>query len=375
VFIAGLVGGGIAVIDTSRPEASPLLVTACFISMAGVQLWSFSRGIPAWVEGRTAPMRTQMVQLAIFLGSFAFFLLGGHPGLAAILGAFVGLFAMTPVTRVLARRNRAVVDAAWAARPQSTSKSTSQRSSSRRTTGRRPRVGHALAVSLASSLTRATAWAVATVVGCVMAVAGSAWLDRGDSALAITFAVGLFCVGLPLREMWGVHRARRAYDSGRRSPRIGWVALLHDPNPRVYRPLLAIWDEEPISGPGTFPKPDRVFRADDESDALLSYQTAMSVHEAWIDGVEGRWATPRWVAADEGIAIPHRRAILGRWYFGAITSAERAEAEPLSLDEPNPQLEPVAAESPSGFPGLKAMAWRSGLLSALALGWALLLGT
>ncbi|MEO7269668.1 MAG: hypothetical protein ABIW49_10735, partial [Knoellia sp.] len=203
VFIAGLVGGGIAVIATSRPEASPLLVAACFIAMAGVQLWSFSRGIPAWVEGHTAPMRTQMVQLGIFLGSFAFFLLGGHPGLAAILGAFVGMFAMTPVTRVLARRNRAVVDAAWAARPQSKSKSQSQsqsqRSSSRRTTGRRPRVGQALAVSLASSRARMTAWAAATVVGCVVAIAGAAWRDRGDSALAITFAVGLFCVGFPLR--------------------------------------------------------------------------------------------------------------------------------------------------------------------------------
>ncbi|MEO7269891.1 MAG: hypothetical protein ABIW49_11860, partial [Knoellia sp.] len=218
-------------------------------------------------------------------------------------------------------------------------------------------------------------WAAATVVGCVVAIAGAAWRDRGDSALAITFAVGLFCVGFPLREAWGVHRARRAYGTNRRTPQVGWVALLHDPNPRAYRPLLAIWDEEPISGPGTFPKPDRVFRADDESDALLSYQGAMTVHEAWIDGVDGRWATPRWVAADEGLAIPHRRALVGPWYFGSITSAERADAQPLTLDAPDPQFEALDLGSPSALPGLRAVAWRSGVLSALAIAWIFLQGS
>lgn len=378
VFILGFLGAAGALVATSSPHADPLFVAACFALVAGAQLWSLVRGIPDWLAGRPVPGRKQVVQIGIFFGSFAFFLLGSRPGLAAVLGALTGMFAMAPISLVLARRNRAVVDAAWASRSKSKSKSSASSRDplrSRRTNGQRPRIGHTLAMSLAWARARATAWAVATVVGCVVAIVGAARLDRDEGAFVVTLLVGLFCVGFPLREAWGVHRARRAYDSGRRTPRVGWVTLLHDPNPRVYRPLLAIWDEEPISGPGTFPKPDRVFRADDENDALLSFQSGMTVHEAWIDGVEGRWATPRWVAADDGLAIPHRRALLGRWYFAAITSSERADAEPLTLGLPDRQHEAVDLVGPSTIPGANAIAWRSGVLSVFALVWILLHGS
>ena len=105
----------------------------------------------------------------------------------------------------------------------------------------------------------------------------------------------------------------------------------------MIRPLLGVWTEEPVVRGSVFPRPDVVFRCDDDLDDLLSHQGDVAVHEAWVDtsgrGIRGA----RWVAADAGVALPHRRALLGRWFFSSLTRAERpgvAEPAPLGAARP-----------------------------------------
>ena len=88
---------------------------------------------------------------------------------------------------------------------------------------------------------------------------------------------------------------------------------MHDPNPRGFRPLLAVWDERPAAGE-RLPKPRSVWRCDDELDELESFPGDVEVHEAWLDTGRRSWSKPRWVRADGGIAVPHRRSLFGRWY-------------------------------------------------------------
>jgi hypothetical protein len=58
--------------------------------------------------------------------------------------------------------------------------------------------------------------------------------------------------------------------------------LLHDPNPRAVRPLLAIWPDRPPPGE-RLPKPESVWRCNDELLELESVQEHVEVHEAWVD--------------------------------------------------------------------------------------------
>ena len=91
------------------------------------------------------------------------------------------------------------------------------------------------------------------------------------------------------------------------------------------RPLLGLWNEEPLSQ-GRLPRAEAVYRCDEERSALMSPPGRVIVHEAWVDTGKRSRARPRWVVADAGLALPHRGAALGRWYLASLIGSERPTA-------------------------------------------------
>jgi hypothetical protein len=239
-----------------------------------------------------------------------------------------------------------------------------------------PGCGHRPAVSpsVASLLHRAAraerrrvvAWVLATA----LTMAGTSVLGPEDVLLPAVLG-GAFALW-SLRQVWGLTLARRDFLRGDMPARRAWIVLLHDPNPRAYRPLLAIWDDRPAAGE-RLGKPDSVWRCDDELDLLESHHGGVVVHEAWVDTGPRSWSKPRWVRADQGIAVPHRRALLGRWYVSTTLRKERPEAaRPLTLADPHAWPE-TAEELPLEGSLLVSTAGRVAFL-AFATGVVLLLG-
>ena len=170
-----------------------------------------------------------------------------------------------------------------------------------------------------------------------------------------------------IRRVWGIAIAWWDVHRVQDPPRLGYAAVIDDPAPKTWRPLLAVWRENPTTG-SRLEKPDAVYRADDETgEHLQSTSTRVIVRRAWVD--TGMWQTskPRWVGFEDGVAVPHRRAMLGRWYVHVITRKADAEnGPPLRHGPPEPRLHaPVAPHQPSRHRIGGMIAWR---LLALVLG-------
>ena len=183
------------------------------------------------------------------------------------------------------------------------------------------------------------AWALAGVLvtAGTFALASEA---TGGVVLVLAASLALWSV----RQTAGLALARRDFQSASSPPRKAYVVLMHDPNPRAIRPLLAIWAERPAPGE-RLPKPDSVWRCDDELDELESSAGSAEVHEAWVDSGPRSWSKPRWVRADAGLAVPHRRSLFGRWYVNTTLRRDRpGEPHPLTLSDPHATPAGVARE-------------------------------
>jgi hypothetical protein len=186
--------------------------------------------------------------------------------------------------------------------------------------------------------------------------AGALALASAESAL-LAGLMGLALAVWSARQVIGVQLARRDAHSADTPARRAYVVLLHDPNPKAVRPLLAVWAQRPPAGQ-RLPKPQSVWRCDDELDELKSSQGSVVVHEAWLDTGPRSWSKPRWVCADAGIAVPHRRALLGRWYVSMLLRSDRpGEARALTLDDPHTVPE-TAEELPLEGSLLRSVAGR-----------------
>lgn len=195
------------------------------------------------------------------------------------------------------------------------------------------------------------------------------WLLAGVIVAAVAVAlrqpvVALFAVlfaawfaGYALRLEIGVRIARRDVERGDSAPRRAFVAQIHDPSSGTMRPLLAVWDHAPRSGE-RLPRADLVLRTDDELDDLETWPHELCVHEAWVDTGPRRTSKPRWVVADAGIAVPHRRKLLGRWYLRLITRrAQVSGPMPLTVGPPSPG--PTTGDPPDrDGPRVRSVAWR-----------------
>jgi hypothetical protein len=179
------------------------------------------------------------------------------------------------------------------------------------------------------------------VLASCLAAGGALALGATESAV-IADGLGLVLALWSARQLAGLHLARRDFLTAGTPPRRAYVVLLHDPNPRATRPLLAVWSERPPADE-RLPKPEQVWRSDDEVDELESFQGDVVVHEAWVDTGPRSWSKPRWVRADAGLALPHRRALLGRWYTNLLLRLERPE-EPRPLTLVDPHAAPAIAE-------------------------------
>jgi hypothetical protein len=210
---------------------------------------------------------------------------------------------------------------------------------------------------------RVAAWVLAgalvTAGTLVLASEATGWV-----VAAIAIALALWSV----RQTAAIALARRDLRNASTPPRRAYVVLLHDPNPRAVRPLLAIWDERPAPGE-RLPKPDSVWRCDDELDELESFAGSAEIHEAWVDTGARSWSKPRWVRADAGLAVPHRRSLLGRWYVNTSLRRDRPEEpHPLTLADPHAMPAGVAGEEPElGGSLLGSTAGRAVFLAVLAV--------
>ena len=95
------------------------------------------------------------------------------------------------------------------------------------------------------------------------------------------------------------------------------------------------------------------------------------VHEAWADIGPGSTSKPRWIAADAGIAVPHRGALFGRWYVSALIRPDRPGAPaPLTVDAPMPAAVPVVERAPLEGSLFGEVGWRCVVLAGIAaLAW------
>jgi hypothetical protein len=175
-------------------------------------------------------------------------------------------------------------------------------------------------------------------------------------ATSVVVAFGGFMMMWSLRLIWGVTAALRDVRKAATPPRRAYVVALHDINPRAIRPLLGLWSSRPAAGQ-RLPKADRVYRCDDELDDLMSLQGAVRVHEAWVDTGHRPSSKPRWVAADDGIAVVHRRALFGRWYLSMLTRRDRP-------GPPTPLT--IVAEAPPTPPTLDGARLKEGLVVGVA---------
>jgi len=202
------------------------------------------------------------------------------------------------------------------------------------------------------------AWAIAGAVATVVALLVS------EQAATIAAVIGVAVALWSARQVAGLTIAKRDFERQDSPPRRAFVVLMHDPNPRAVRPLLAVWEERPAAGE-RLPKPRSVWRCDDELDELESSPGHIEVHEAWLDTGRRSWSKPRWVRGDEGIAVPHRRSLFGRWYVNTSLRRDRPEeARPLTIEDPH-RLPATGEELELGGSLMGSVAWRLVFLAAL----------
>ncbi len=316
VVVAGAgVAGAWAVATATQGMTGVAVVAGLLVVALAASTWLFRHAFGALVAGRRQPGWSVAAQLGLVVAGFAGFAVDPRLGTAVFAGLFGGMFATNVWAMRHARRNRAAVDAAEAEAERAR---VQDRAAAAHAPARDSRpavdVGGVLDGAWRDVWQRWLAWLVAGVV-----VTGAVVLltDSGLALFMVPFLGGAVLLWVT-RAAWSVALARRDFRLARTPPERAWVVLLDDPTPRMIRPLLGVWSEEPVVQRGVFPKPDLVFRCDDDLDDLLSHQGSVEVHEAWVDTSGRGMRGARWVAADAGVALPHRRAVFGRWFFSSL---------------------------------------------------------
>jgi hypothetical protein len=238
------------------------------------------------------------------------------------------------------------------------------------TMGSRRQDGRSRQLDVASALVRARRqewWRTFSWLTAIVLVAVAARILAAETVVtSVVVAFGVLMILWSLRLVWGVTSALRDLRKAATPPRRAYVVVLHDANPRALRPLLGVWSDRPTAGQ-RLPKADRVYRCDDELDDLMSFQGHVRVHEAWVDTGRRPCSKPRWVAANDGIAVVHRRSLFGRWYFSMLTRRDRpGPSTPLTIvvvASPNP---PAPEPSRPGQGVRSGIVWRILLLAFIA---------
>jgi hypothetical protein len=362
--VAASLGCAVAVIwivAAREQRSEAVLIGALAVVGAVLSGWALWRGSQAMIDGRPAPGWVTGLVLAVLAACFVGWVTRPVLGVSGFLGTMVGIFGVNVVAQRSARRNRAVVRSLQREEEDVDRVYEEQRvrDQRQRPPAEEARLGALLRRRRAQERRHLLAWLLAAVPlllgGFLLEAPVPFGVAVGGFALCAVLWVG--------RRLTGAWLAERDFQRADTPPRRAFVVLLNDPAPKMVRPLLAVWAERPVSRDGAFPKADQVYRADEEVDDLLSHQGSVELHEAWVDTGPRSWSKPRWVAANGGIALPHRRAFLGRLYVSMLLRSERPDRpERLDIREPHPSRE--VDQSTPRLPGLgRAIAWRLGLLA------------
>ncbi len=364
-----------AVLVVSAPGTTKVFVALGFVAVAAVEIPVYAAAIRQVLEGHGVPGWSHLVQLALLVASFVAAGLDRAVGVAMFAGLFGGMFAANLWAIRAARANRARVDEMEAELAREREERARDEHAREPAPAREygaddvPAVGPVLRHVLALTLRNWLAWLVAGVI----VLAACLLLHAPEAAIFGVVLMGGTALLWVARRLLGAWLAKRDFDRAGTEPGRAYVVLLHDPTPKAMRPLLGVWSEEPVAGPDRLPKPERVYRCDDEVNALECYPGSVVVHEAWVDTGKRAGSKPRWVAADSGIALPHRRAFLGRWFMSNLIGGDRPEpAMRLTMPAPRPGAETITELTPDvgSFP--VKVAWRLAGLAATAVVFALL---
>jgi hypothetical protein len=364
------VGSGVGLVFGAADRGFPAmaLVIVGFVAAFGFGLAVSIPAMRHWVAGHPVPVRFRLLQGAglvvglVVLGWFDVLV-----GSATVAGLVGGLLVANVWGVRTARGNRDLVDQAEAAAARdaaTTDREAADHPAPGAGAGRDAPVGQVLRDTVALERRRSVAWLVATAVG----LAACGLLEAPDPVTSVVLVTGGLAFIWVLRRLWAAWLALRDFTKAATSPRRAFVVLLHDPAPRMIRPLLGVWSTAPAPRSGRMPKPEQVYRCDDELAALECHQGSVVVHEAWVDTGPRRWTRPRWVAADAGIALPHRRSLFGRWYMSNLISGERpGPPRRLTMRQPRPGNEVIVESGRGGWSFPAALAGRLAALAAVGL--------
>ncbi len=403
-----LVGSAVLLVKAESP-AQMLGLGVTFLVAAGLETTTFIAGVRPWLKGESIPKHVEVAQIALVL--VAFLSLAANPavGGAMVCGVLAGAFLPNAGAIRYARLNREMAmrgewrlaeartggtRVAMEIAEQGTQEGTSQGGPADASEGEledaqgeaqdghdvppdwvssrpAPTLGRVLRAELVEERGRWLAWAAATAAAIpACAIAGEP--DAAFYGVGLVGTAALLWVG---RRLLGVWQALNDYEKAETEPGRAYVALLNDPKARVTRPLLGVWNAEPLPK-GRLPRADAVYRCDEERTALISPPGRVIVHEAWVDTGRRPGSMPLWVVADAGLALPHRGAAFGRWYLASLIGSERpARARPLTVRTPRADAEPavvspgtLVSEQPPVFGGwAKLFAFRLAALLGVAL--------
>jgi len=191
----------------------------------------------------------------------------------------------------------------------------------------------------------------------------ASWMGPAGGYLWFMVLITLLFVG---RRLLGIVIALWDLRTGRDRPRRGYVALIENPLPKTWRPLVLIWWDDPTDGEKA-PFPDVTFLADDVTGEHLKSGVQMRVLEAEVDTGRFSWMKPRWIAVTGGVLVPHRRALLA----GALSTSETrgwTNKKPVRLKSDGGAPEETGQLHPRWSDGFAAMVLiRVGAVAALAL--------
>ncbi|HZB49153.1 MAG TPA: hypothetical protein VE547_08675, partial [Mycobacteriales bacterium] len=313
-LLAAAAGVAITVNALDRGPGLAAVVGGVFAAVLAVEVYAYLTGIRSWLAGDALSPTLAFGQLLAMAAGFVVLLLDPAVGGAVLAGLFAGVLLGNVVAIRLARRNRGRVDEAEAAQAAVRAAAPAAPRPAVASPADVEPVGRLLRDTVSTEARRTAAWLVAGGLAFV------AWPVLGlppgvaFAVLALAVAVLLWV----LRRLWGARLALADFDRADTPPARAYVVLLRDPAPRMIRPLLGIWSRPPEVSGGRLSRPERVYRCDEEHDRLECIQGSVEVHEAWVDTGPRPRSKPRWVAADAGVVLPHRRAVLGRWYLSSL---------------------------------------------------------
>jgi hypothetical protein len=351
VAVAAGVGLGFGAVG--RGALSVVVVSGAFVVAFGFGFARMASGVRRRIAGHPFPGRSQLwVTAGVVVALLVMLAVDAMAGGALLAGLIGGIFVANVWAIRRARSNRELVDKAEAAQAAEVAREATVADSGAEATrlvgsgvetALGPTVGQALRYVVGVERHRCLAWLIAAAVATCACVV----FDAAEGVTFVVVSIGGGAFVWVARRWWAAWLASRDFTKAATPPRRAFVVLLRDPAPKVIRPLLGVWSQPPVPRGGRLPKAERVYRCDDERTELLCHQGSVEVHQAWVDTGPRRGSKPRWVAADAGIVLPHRRAVFGRGYMSALIGGDRpGPPRPLSLPPPHSQPQVIRQEHP-----------------------------